>query len=371
MTRRAFSLLEMVVSLGVVALIGAALASSMVLAARASPREDDAVSRTLAARRIAERVASDVSLATAIVARSAHAVELTLADQDQDDVHETVSWAWSGTPGDPLVRAQNGKQTHAFDDVHAFSIDWDTVNDSVTAATAGSYGSEVLLASFDDDADGSTALTASTRVAQFICPTLPAGATHYSISRLRVRVSPSSILSATLVADCTLPDGDDLPGTVESSASALLALNLPAASWITFDFSGFGAGPSDIPAGTGRWFVFRQALLPFVSFPTQSAVANTEAGVAVSTSSGASWGARPDVSLRYELYGLVKQPGTIVASAARASGVRVHVDSGGSDGEARAGAGMPARPLLPALSATPLVLDISVTADEPIVAEDK
>lgn len=355
-TRRGHTLVEAVVSLGVVGVLAAAIGSAMLLAARSAPREDDAVSRTLVARRVADRIAADLALATSIDERSDHVLVLRLADQDADGTAEHVAWAWSGTPGDALRRVQNGVVTHVYDDVHAFAIDWTTGTTNVSTPTAPTHGSEVLLATFDDSNDSTIRLSASTQAAQYILPTLPADATHYTITRARVRVTKSDLISGTMMARMCRPaaSGDPLL-PADATSSALLSLNLLPGSWINFNFS---SGVSNIPAGEARWLVIYQSLLPFVDLLVQRYVAHTTSHMGVTTDAGTTWSTRHDSTLRYELYGTIRRPGSAMVGLIHATGATVQVALGSSSTRAGASASLPARPPLPSLSAEPIEVDI-------------
>lgn len=355
--RRGHTLLEAVVSLSVVGVLVAAIGSAMLLAARSSPRADDVVARTLESRRVAGRIAADLSLATSIENRSEHVIVLTLADQDADGAGEHIAWVWSGTPGDPIRRVQNGVVTHVVDDIRAFSIDWTTASRNVVAPTAATHGLEVLLAAFDDSHDSTTRLSASTHAAQYVLPSLPADATHYTITRARVRVTKNDLISGTMMARICRTNSSGSPlMPADATSSALLSLNLLPASWINFNFA---SGVSNIPAGEGRWIVIYQSLLPFVDLLVQRAVAHTTSHMGVSTDAGTSWTLRHDSSLRYELYGTIRRPGSMVVSTQHALGATVHVAIGNTSARAGASAVLNARPMLPSLSAEPVEVDIS------------
>ena len=51
---------------------------------------------------------ADLEFALAFSEKTDHALTFTVPDRDGDFISETIRYAWSGTPGDPLTRQYNG-----------------------------------------------------------------------------------------------------------------------------------------------------------------------------------------------------------------------------------------------------------------------
>ena len=105
-SRPGFSLAELLVSLVIIAILMTAMGSVMVLTGHAvglsaahagEARVDDVVATIAAEQRLASR----------ILERTSRSITF-LVDRDHDGVSETVSYSWSGVPGDPLIRSSNG-----------------------------------------------------------------------------------------------------------------------------------------------------------------------------------------------------------------------------------------------------------------------
>src|SRR5690349_22532054 len=86
----AFTLIEMLISLAIMALIAAALGSTIVLASRALDQQAGPGATTVAARRATDRLLGELAGATAFSERTATAVTFTVPDRDGDGAPETI-----------------------------------------------------------------------------------------------------------------------------------------------------------------------------------------------------------------------------------------------------------------------------------------
>ena len=103
-------------------------------------------------------VLHDVRHAISFKNRSANAVTFTVPDRDGNSTPETLTWSWSGTPGDPLMYAYNDSPlTPVADDVQKFHLAYCTqfLNAPEPPPVAGSsilyvVGSKVSLTSEEE-----------------------------------------------------------------------------------------------------------------------------------------------------------------------------------------------------------------------------
>ncbi|GAB5495149.1 MAG: hypothetical protein Phyf2KO_02290 [Phycisphaerales bacterium] len=140
MRRRGFTLIELVVSLGVVSILITAIGSSIVIATRTLPTAGGMAETQAAAGRVLLLLGEDIRFSTTTTVTNGRHLDLSLPDRTGDAAEETVRYAWSGSSGDPLVRTYNG-----VDNELLASID----NLSFTATTRASF-----------DADGRTSTPA-------------------------------------------------------------------------------------------------------------------------------------------------------------------------------------------------------------------
>jgi len=120
----AFTMVEMVVSLAIMTVLLSAMASAVVLASRALPDESALSIQLSRGFEACDRMGVDLGEATSVSETGDTAVAFEVPDRGQEaDGPESVRYAWSGTPGDPLTLEFNGDApTTVCENVHAFSI---------------------------------------------------------------------------------------------------------------------------------------------------------------------------------------------------------------------------------------------------------
>lgn len=106
-TRRALTLVEMVVAMAITSVVIGAATSIMFVASRALPDPSDPVV-----------LATDASAALALLEAEAQCATRTrfvgttlsvaIPDRDADLAEELIAYRWSGTPGDPFERVEDG-----------------------------------------------------------------------------------------------------------------------------------------------------------------------------------------------------------------------------------------------------------------------
>lgn len=151
--QRAVTLVELTVSVAVMAVLIGGLASAVALASRALPDEQSPNSVTLDGYYAAEQIAGELFCAQTFTERSSTTVEFTVADRDPliNPGPEMIRYAWSGTPGDPLTRQYNaGTPANIVEDVHEFTLTYDITTQTETTIEEGTtWSDEIELAYFD------------------------------------------------------------------------------------------------------------------------------------------------------------------------------------------------------------------------------
>ncbi len=104
----AYTLLEMLLSTAIVAVLLMGVAGAMFVAQRGMAASTDAAERSSDQARALQMIQTDVSLATAFTERTDRAITITVPDRTGDGQPETIRYAWSGTAGAPLTRQFNG-----------------------------------------------------------------------------------------------------------------------------------------------------------------------------------------------------------------------------------------------------------------------
>ncbi len=207
---RAFTMIEMVVSLSVMAVIVVAAGAALTVADNGS---GPAATRWLAqasAADAATQVADDLNVATNFTERTATSTTFTVPDRVSLGSPNTIRYAWAGTAGAPLTRQFNGG----------------TAVPILTAADA--VGLTYLTRTYGPPADAaltvptwttpvpitaSYSLTSTAWAAQPLLPTLPTGTTSYSITRVQIPLKSSGAADGVLAVRITTADSLYRPTT--------------------------------------------------------------------------------------------------------------------------------------------------------------
>ncbi len=151
-TRRSgFTLVELVTSMTIGAILLGGMGSAILIASHALPERNTATNAILRASDVVEQIAGELHCAVSFTQRSATMVEITVPDRNADLAPETIRYAWSGTPGDPLTRQYNaGTIVNVAEDVQEFDLGYTTTSVTTTDTITGMFASgEILLGSFD------------------------------------------------------------------------------------------------------------------------------------------------------------------------------------------------------------------------------
>jgi type II secretory pathway pseudopilin PulG len=123
--RPGYTLVELVISVGMASLLMGGLASVMYCAGRTLDHDGDKAVQTKQANDAFDDVAMDVSHATGFIERGAHAMTFYVPDRNGDETPEKIRYSWSGTAGDPLLIAYNdGTPAPLAANVRAFNLSY-------------------------------------------------------------------------------------------------------------------------------------------------------------------------------------------------------------------------------------------------------
>jgi len=228
---RAFTLIEMLLSLAVLAIIAGAMGSTILLASKALNPDAGGGAATVAGRRAADRVLAEVGAAVAFSERSDNAVTFTVPDRDGDGAAETIRYAWSGVAGDPLTREYNGGGPEVVaENVQQFDLGY-LVRTVEPPPPKEVEGPEQVLIAHDDAPSGSIreqAIQDKNACGAYFRPELPANALRWKVTRVEVYVRRASLLAAdTVFFDLTPATATGRPGTPALATSSVAASALP------------------------------------------------------------------------------------------------------------------------------------------------
>ncbi|MCA9069582.1 MAG: carbohydrate binding domain-containing protein [Planctomycetaceae bacterium] len=124
LAHRGYTLIEMVAaSLGASAVV-VGLSSALFIAIQATKTSSTPTTARITGNDALGEILADLEFALFFSEQTATAVTFTVPDRDNDGNPETIRYAWSGTPGDPITRQYNGGSVVTFvEDVHVFQLD--------------------------------------------------------------------------------------------------------------------------------------------------------------------------------------------------------------------------------------------------------
>ena len=149
--RSSFTLVELVASVTIGGILLGGMGSAILIASHALPGRNTTTDAILRASEVVEQMTGELHCAVTFTQRSATMVEIKVPDRDGDLAQETIRYAWSGIPGDPLTRQYNaGTIVNVAEDVQEFDLGYTITTVTTTDTIIGTFTSgEILLGSFD------------------------------------------------------------------------------------------------------------------------------------------------------------------------------------------------------------------------------
>ena len=349
--RHAFTLIETVLSLGIVGIIALAMTSVVLLTGKAMPSAADADVANVTTREVAQRIAGEVAAATQINAVSATSIRFTLPDRDGDNIAEVFEYAWSGTPGDPLRWTYNSEAPISIaTGIQAFTIALDQEPVSQSGTGAAAWGSEQVLYEYYGPKAGASGVLGLASCAQYFKPTLPADATGWTVTRASVwiRRAPGATFRPELQAGIA---GVGLLGEP-------LAVNTQATTGSTAGVTGTAFVPVVFTCTTtptyapGVGVFLRLAPITLATNATNAGEVGFDSAVAAhpayfsTTTTGLTWTHDQDGGMACVIMGRVLRPLTTTSDIQRATRVQIGVTLTGVP-EQSASARMLNRPEVP------------------------
>ena len=293
------TLIELVLSLTLLAIVMASVGSAMLFAARASPSPDGPTATLINDSRVMNRIAEDLAQAKYILAYSATSVTLIVDDRTGDGVPDQIRYAWTGNAGDPLTYQLNGgKAVAIIEQAQAFALDFELTPVVTTLPPAVTFGSETLVSSFTTATGTEVEVNSTNYYGQVLTPTLSSGALGFVPTSAQIcaeyRSETDGVMNVALRDATGNTPGDTLYGQADIDESLLPSSD----AWYPFTLS----DTATVPAGQKL-----SLLCTYVSGTSDVARLRTSGslggGLISSTNSGASWSGVLLNSLTYRLYG--------------------------------------------------------------------
>ncbi len=256
--RAGYTLMEMVVALGVSALLLGSLASAVVVAANALPgAEGSATESVLETSGALDEVISDLERAVYAPERAATAATVVLPDSGSDGAPELLRYAWAGSGGDPVTRVENGGDAESvLGSADGFALGYDTVARIDTYAGATITNTAQVDARESASDPGTIALDKGKAFSLLISPALPVGVGSWRATSVEVYARQQGLILVGVGGQTTLQIRGSSGGEPTGSILATVTRNeasLPlVAGWTEFEF----ADPPTLDAGSVYMLVF-------------------------------------------------------------------------------------------------------------------
>lgn len=215
-SRHAYTLIELVISMSSAAFLLVGLGSAVMLTAKGfRPETSQQHSRSTAA--FTQRdVLADLQLATGFTERTDKAVTFFVPDRDGDGHPESLRYSWSGVSGAPLLLSYNGATAVAVvNDVRSLSFTYLTKSVTATQLPSEQTGSPVILWVNNSQSPTSNELSWRSLIESW----------GFSVSMLGVNDSLASGQAALTTAKAIIISGD-LDDTSFSQAKEVAALSI-------------------------------------------------------------------------------------------------------------------------------------------------
>jgi hypothetical protein len=296
-------LTELVLSVAVMTVLTGGIASAMLLAARAVPDRQSALSAVANGYSTVDILASELATARSFSIRDNWQVLFTVADRNGDGTLETIRYIWAGTPGTPLKRSYNaGGLLDVAEDVHEFELTYDTRAVEQTSPPAANESAETWLIGHKPSSGYvDHAITPSNSFAECFWPNLPSGVTSWKLTRVKLKARVHGDNKGITRVQARLAGTGGVPSTAVLDDLELLEVTLSDEyTWREFSFGSVsGMTPSQ-----GICIVL-QRVSDQESCDVQGAGPGAATGAhSMAQGSGSSWSATTE-SLAFEAFGTV------------------------------------------------------------------
>jgi prepilin-type N-terminal cleavage/methylation domain-containing protein len=302
--RRGFTLVELVLSVVILSIILLGLQSAALLAGRASAVErDSGPAAVLSAAGAVEQLSTDLTYALSVTELASGAITFTVPDRNNDGADDTIRYAWSGTPGQPLTRAVNGGTPAVVAaDVREFALTYEKRQRSLPQTFAES--GEVVLSRNDGLGLlnlGDFQIEPGKWCGQVFAPSLPGNAVSWSVTRAAIRARARNNTDGETRVQIRNVVGANVPGLIldervfpESGLGA-------GYTWNEFTFSNAtGLSPDAKAALVVQWRYQNDGC--FIQFQSLLGGA-ANANFVTTANSGSTWSQNTGADLVYIVYG--------------------------------------------------------------------
>jgi prepilin-type N-terminal cleavage/methylation domain-containing protein len=324
---RGFTLVELVLSMAIMSMLIAGLASAILIATQALPSNDNPAHATVEGAEIADLIAEELQSALWVRERTATSVEFAVPDRDANGSAERVRYAWSGVAGDPLTRQYNGGSVvDVVGSVQEFNLVYDLRAVAEQYPGVAVESAEVLWSAYTGaNTLADFSIDVNNWLGQHFQPSLDPSAVTWGVTRVLFEAEVRDQTDGQTLVQLRPADPDNLPRAMVLEQHTMYESDLTASyAWQEFNFSDVCGLPPD----EGLCLV-----LQFATADKHSANVQRENGsgfgLLETADAGASWAYREANTLRHYIYGTYALPGSPqTATRWYMTGVRITLRTG-------------------------------------------
>lgn len=298
-----FTLVEMIASLAVASLLFVAIGSAVMLAAQATPEDDDLTANLMQVDRVVQDIADEMQQALYVFQRGLRTVTFVVPDRNGDGEAEVIRYNWSGNPGDPLLRQYNGATaTAVLNDVQDFQLTYNTQSATLTYPGAPIESDEFVLSAYPKERSNTHDVTVKTTQwqGQHFDPDWPGDALKWRPTRVRLRMRSEGAATEEAWVQLRTTDEDKEPTTTVIAQQLLEESSLLATyAWREFTYPNTGW----FTPGDGLCAVVRHNSAGGDSAKLEAESNQDGYGGLRTTNAGASWSYLNTIVRLHEIFG--------------------------------------------------------------------
>ncbi len=327
--QRAVTLIELTVSLSIASVLMGGVASAMVLASRAIPDPQSPVSATINGYHTLEQVAGELLCAQSVTERSATSIEFTVADRDDppDGTPETIRYAWSGSPGDPLTRQYNGSTAvELAGEVYEFQLAYEIETAIEQPPPTATESAEFIVSAYEIPVIQKEGPIADQMwTGQHIPIAFPPTVIEWRVTHVMFMARSDGALDGVTAVQLRPAVGGNVPGSTvldETLLNETALAPVMTLQEVFFDNAG-GLSPTQDVCLVLAW----SAGTPILAFIRYDA---SGSGLLGTTDAGGNWTYDGSSSMWYRLYGTattVTDPGPVTVYRLRTVGLTMRISA--------------------------------------------
>lgn len=311
---RGHSLIELVTAMVAASMLLAGLASTMYIGRQIAYMPTTS-QKVIDGAHAIDELTEELRYAVYIVQHSASKIEFVVEDRNGDAVEDTISYEWSGTAGDPLLKTLNhGTPRTVVDEIETFQITYEMEPATENVATWDESAESVLWTQATGSGSDEFRLVKIEWVAQHLTPLsesggCPANMVDWSLTRIQFEAREGGPRNGQFAVQLRPAGSDGVPMSEILGAILFNESNL-SSSWtsqtVTFSNPILGLSPHDDYAVVFQWLADAEAAKLRINLSGGS-------GLLGSDDSGASWDRHDVGEMSHAVYGTYRTPGTAIS----------------------------------------------------------